>query len=101
MTPVPRLRECDRPCARNGLARRLAPIAAKGPQRLEHFRRGFGNLERAWRRPERLTDHRSLSREAGTGRYQEFENKRGVSGEGQAKARRARVLVVARSFLYG
>jgi hypothetical protein len=49
--------------------------------------------------PERLMDHRSLSREAGTGRYQEIEDKRGVSGEGQATAQSA--LVVARSFLFG
>src|SRR5207342_36241 len=40
--------------------------------------------------PERLMDHRSLSREAGTGRYQEIEDKRGVSGEGQATAESAR-----------
>ena len=40
--------------------------------------------------PERLMDDRSLSREAGTGRYQEIEDKRGVSGEGQAKAQSAR-----------
>src|SRR6476469_2998441 len=51
--------------------------------------------------PERLMDDRSLSREAGTGRYQEIEDKRGVSGEGQATAQRARALVVARSFLFG